>query len=133
MKVERRDGVLMNCGNQVELVLISITDIDEIGEDSFAGDFFKEIEEISFKESVSIVLLHIRSSNGEAAFITALALDRIQVYAKKCGRHDICVCLHRPSAQEFRSANYWTKSFSISYEKICLREGVLADVVAVSG
>ena len=76
-----------------------------------------------------MVLLHIKS-NEDVAFITALALDRIRAYARKYGKHDICVCLHRPNAQEFRSVNCHTKCFSVSYGKICLTEGVLADIVA---
>ena len=133
MKVEKHDGTLAILENQIELVLICVTNIGEISEEEFAGDFFEEIEKISFTESVSVVLLHIRSNNGDVTFITALALDRIRAYARKCGRYDICVCLHRPRAQEFRSASYWTRSFSVSYEEISLREKVLTDVVAVSG
>lgn len=130
MKVEKHNGTLAILENQIELVLMCITNTDEKASER---DSFEEIEKISFKESVGMVLLHINSSDEDTAFITALALDRIRAYARKCGRHNICVCLHRPSAQEFRSISYWTKCFSISYEEVRLREEVLADVVTVSG
>ena len=132
MKVERHGGILTGFERQVEVVLICIINIGDIGEDAFAGDFFKGIEEISFKRSVDMVLLDVKSGE-DTVFITALALDRIRAHAKKFGKHDICVCLHRPNAQEFRSVNCHTKSFSVSYGEIHLEERVLADILTMSG
>ena len=48
MKVERHDGVLTRPEYQVEVVLICITNVGDIGEEAFVGDFFEEIEKISF-------------------------------------------------------------------------------------
>ena len=131
MKVERHDGTVGFEG-KIEVVLICITNIGDIDEEAFAGDFFDGIERISFKESVGVVLLHIES-NENIAFITALALDRIRAYARKFGRHHICVCFDRPSAREFRSGNFHTKGFSIPYEEVRLREKVFADIITMSG
>ena len=133
MQVKGYNGILTGFEEPIEVALISITDIGEIGEEAFAGDFFEEIEKISFKESVDMVLLHIRANNDDVAFITALALDRIRAYARKCGRYDICVCLDRPSAQEFRSGSCWTKSFSVPYRRIRLRGKVSAEIFAANG
>ena len=130
MKVAEYDGVVMIREGGVEMVLICITNIGEIGEEAFAGDFFKEIEEISFKESADMVLLHVEPNHEDAAFITALAIDRIRTHAKKYGKCGICVCIHRSNAREFRSEHYWTKGFSIPYEKMSLREEVLVNVLS---
>ena len=132
MKVERYDGTLTRLDHPIEVTLICITHIDAINKEVFAGGFFEEIEKISFKKSVDIVLLDIKSSE-DTAFVTALALDRIQTYARmKCNKHDICVCLHRPSAQEFRSVDFYASCLSISYREICL-EKALADIFTTSG
>ena len=133
MKVERCDGTLSILGGRTEMTLICISNIGEIGKGVSAEDSLKEIEEISFKNSVNMVLLHIAPDSEDVVFITALAIDRIQAYAKKCGKSNICVCLHRPEAREFRSGCYWTRVFSVSYEEICLKGKVLADVIAISG
>ena len=131
MKVKRYDGAVMIREDGVEMVLICITDISEIGEEAFAGDFFEEVEKISFKESVDMVLLHVEPNHEDAAFITALTVDRIRTHARKYGKCGICVCIHRSNAREFRSENYWTRGFSIPYEKISLRKGLLADVLSL--